>query len=101
MNVPFFKKILLTDSRKSRYASLTVLLESFYFADKLVLFSARVFLKKSFSKLEIRTLTPSRFKNQSNDTLKLLERYSNHQQGFVKQKMLFSIMLNNRAAVDT
>ena len=36
--------------------------------------------------LEIRTLKPNRFKNQSSNTLKLLGRNCNHQQGFIKQK---------------
>ena len=37
-----------------------------------------------FGKLEIRTLIPNRFKNQTDNTLKLLDGNSNHQQGFVK-----------------
>ena len=40
----------------------------------------------TFGKLEIRTLTPNRFKSQTNDTLKLLDPNCNHQQGLVKQK---------------
>ena len=36
--------------------------------------------------LEIRTLKLNRFKNQSSDTLKLLDQNCNHQQGFIKQK---------------
>ena len=69
--------------------------------------SIRVFHKNSligvciFGKLEIRTLIPNRFKNQTDDTLNLLDRNSNHQQGVVKQKMLLSIMLHNKAIVDT
>ena len=101
-------KKYITDSRKSKYASTIVLFESFYFINKLVLSSARVFQKISlilacfiFGKLEIRTLTPNRSKNQTNDTLKLLDRNPDHQKGFVKQKMLFFNALDNRATVDT
>ena len=36
--------------------------------------------------LEIRTLKPNRFKNQSSDTQKLLDQNGNHQEGFIKQK---------------
>ena len=36
--------------------------------------------------LEIRTLKPKRFKNQSSDTMNLLDQNSNHQHGFIKQK---------------
>ena len=73
----FFKKT--TNSKKSKYASTIVLSESFYFANKLVLSSTRYSHKNSltvasciFGKLEIRALTPNRFKNQTNDTLELL-----------------------------
>ena len=55
----------------------------------------------TFGMFEIRTLTPNRFENQTNDTLELLYRISNHQQGFVKQEMLLSITLDYRATVDT
>ena len=41
-----------------------------------------------FGKLEIRTLTPNRFKNQTNDSLKLLGHNSKHQQRFFKQKIV-------------
>ena len=106
MNVPFKNNI--TDSRKSNYASPIVLIERFYLANKLVLSSARVFHKNFlivacciFGKLEISTLTPHRFKNETNDTLKLLYLNYNHQQRFLKQKMLLSIMPGNRATVDT
>ena len=46
-----------------------------------------------FGKLEIRTLKPNRFKNQSSDTLKLHGRDCNHQQGFSEQEMSFSIIV--------
>ena len=39
----------------------------------------------TFGKFEIQTSTPNRYQNQTNDTLKLLARNCNHQQGFVKQ----------------
>ena len=86
MKKPFQQNI--TDSRK------------FYSTKKLVLSSARVFCKNSlivvcctFGKLEIKNLTQKQFKNQANDTLKLLECNCNHQKGFVKLKMLLSIIV--------
>ena len=42
----------------------------------------------SFGMLEIRILTPSRFKNQTNDTFKVPSYNCNHQQGFLKQKLV-------------
>ena len=36
--------------------------------------------------LEIRLLTPDRFKNQSSDTLNILDHNCNHQKEFVKQR---------------
>ena len=42
----------------------------------------------TFGRFEIRTLTPNRFKNQTNDTLKLLGHNYNHQWGFLKQKIV-------------
>ena len=42
----------------------------------------------TFGRFEIRTLTPNRFKNQTNDTLTLLDHNYNHQQGFLKQKIV-------------
>ena len=36
--------------------------------------------------LEIRTLAPNRFKNQSSDTINILSQNCNHQQGLAKQK---------------
>ena len=49
-NPPNFRggeETMMTDSRKSKYAFTIVLLESFYFTNKLVLSSARVFHKNS------------------------------------------------------
>ena len=43
--------------------------------------------------LQIRTLKPNRFKNQSSDTLKLLGQNCNHQQGLIKQK---TVVLHHR-----
>ena len=40
----------------------------------------------TFSMLEVGTLTPNRFKNQSSDTLNRLGHNCNHQQEFVKQR---------------
>ena len=42
----------------------------------------------TFGRLKIRTLTPNRFKNQTNDTLTLLGHDYNHQRGFLKQKIV-------------
>ena len=42
----------------------------------------------SFGRFKFRTLTPSRFKNQTNETFKLLGHNCNHQQGFLKQKVV-------------
>ena len=40
----------------------------------------------TFNVLEVRTITPNRFKNQSGGTSKILAHYCNHQQGLAKQK---------------
>ena len=40
----------------------------------------------TFGVLEVRTITPNRFTNQSSGTLKILAHNWNHQQGLVKQK---------------
>ena len=51
----------------------------------------------TFGMLEIRTLTPSRFKDQCSDTLNILGRSCNYQQGFVKQRTLslsITVVLN-------
>ena len=60
---------------------------------KLALYYAGAFHENSlsiacctFNVLEVRTITPSRFKNQSGGTLKILAHNYNHQQGLVKQK---------------
>ena len=44
----------------------------------------------TFSRFEIRTLRPNGFKNQANDTLKLLDHNANNQQVFVKEKIFLS-----------
>ena len=71
--------------------------------NKLVLSSARFFHKDSllvaccsFGKLEIRTLTPNRLKNQTNDTLKLVDCNCNHQQRFVKTAILGKLYQCNK-----
>ena len=91
MEIPFQKNI--TDSRKSKYVSTILLLQSFYFTQNLMLFPVGVFHENSltlvcctFRRFEIRILTPNRFKNQTNDTLKLLEHNCKYQQEFIKQK---------------
>ena len=65
-----------------------------------MLSSARIFHENSlivgcctFGKLEIRILTPNRFKNQFSGTLKLLAHNFNHQQGLAKQKLSLSIIV--------
>ena len=42
----------------------------------------------TFGRFEIWILTPNRFKNQTNDTLKLPGHNYNHQGGFLKQKIV-------------
>ena len=42
----------------------------------------------TFCRFEIRTLTPNRLKNQTNDTLKLLGHNCNHERGLLKQKVV-------------
>ena len=81
----YFKK-RLPDFRISKYVSTIVLLYSFFFTQKFALSYAGAFHKNSlivtcctFGRSEIRTLTPNRFKNQTNDTLKLLGHNYNHQ----------------------
>ena len=46
----------------------------------------------TFSKFKIRTLTPSRFKNQTNDIFKLLGHNCNINKGFLNKKLLLSII---------
>ena len=41
----------------------------------------------TFGRFEIRTLTPNRFKNQTNDTLTLLGHNYNHQRSFLKKRI--------------
>ena len=43
-------------------------------------------------RFEIRILTPKRFKNQANDTLKLLGHNYNYQRGFLNKTLLLSIV---------
>ena len=44
--------------------------------------------------LEIRTVKPNRFKNQSSDTLKLLGQNCNHQQGLIKLSLSITVVLS-------
>ena len=46
----------------------------------------------AFGNLQIRTVKPSRFKNRSSDTLKLLDQSFKNQQGFIKKQLPFSII---------
>ena len=71
--------IYITDSRKSKYESTEVLLQSFYFTQKFALLSIGDFHKHflivtccTLGRFEFRTLTPNRLKYQTGDILKLL-----------------------------
>ena len=81
------------------YVSTAALLPTFLITKKSGLSISAHFHKNSlivtcctFGRFEIRTLTPNRFKNQTNDTLKLLGHNYNHQRRFLKQKLLLSIV---------
>ena len=72
-----------------------VLLQRFYLTKNLSSFLKVFFHKNSLivtcytlAKVEIRTSTQNRFKNQTIDSLKLLGHNCNHQEGFVKEKIL-------------
>ena len=74
------------------------LLQSFHFTQHLTLSSKEVFHKKpltvtccTFGKLEIRTLTPTRLKNQAINILKLLVHDFSYQQVFFLKKLMPSI----------
>ena len=89
MEMYFKKKV--PDFRISKYVSTIDLLSSFYFTQKFMLSYAGVFHKNSlsvpcctFNVLEVRTITPNTFKNQSGGTLKILAHHCNHQQELVK-----------------
>ena len=75
--------------------STVVLLSTFFTTKKLALSISVGFYKNSlivacctFSRFKFRTLTPSRFKNRTNDILKPLSHNCIHQQGFLKQKIV-------------
>ena len=77
------------------YVSTAALLPTFLITKKSGLSISAHFHKNSiivtcstFGRFEIQHLTPNRFKNQTNDTLKLLGHSYNHQRGFLKQKIL-------------
>ena len=77
------------------YVSTAALLPTFLITKKSGLSISAHFYKNSlivicctFGRFEIQTLTPNRFKNQTNDTLKLLGHNYNHQRGFLKQKIV-------------
>ena len=55
--------------------------------------SSLIMVCSAFGNLEIRTVKPNRFKNQSSDTLKLLGQICNHQQEFILKKLLLSIIV--------
>ena len=68
------------DFRKSKNLSAIFLLQTFYFTRKFALSNAGAFHKNylsvpccTFGMLELRTLTQNRFKNQSSDTLNILD----------------------------
>ena len=77
------------------YVSTAALLPTFLLTKKSGLSISAHFHKNSlivtcstFGRFKIRHLTPNRFKNQTNDTLKLLGHNYNHQRGFLKQKIV-------------
>ena len=43
---------------------------------------------RTFGRFKIRTLTPNRLKNQTNDTLTLLGHNYNHQRSFLKKRIV-------------
>ena len=76
------------------YVSTVVLLSTYLITKKLTLSISVGFHKNSLivacctsDRFKFRTLTPSRFKNQTNDTFKPLGHNCNNQQGFPKQKI--------------
>ena len=77
------------------YVSTTALLPTFLITKKSGPSISAHFHKNSvivtcctFGRFEIRIFKPNRFKNQTNDTLKLLGHNYNHQWGFLKQKIV-------------
>ena len=81
------------------YVSLATLLSSAWFIKKPAFSISARFLKNfliviccTFGRFEIRTLRPCGFKNQANDTLKLLGHNYNHLQ-VLNKKMLLSIIV--------
>ena len=90
----YFKK-KVTDFKISKPVSTILLLRILYFTQKFAFSYAGAFRKNSlivtcctFGRFEIQTLTPNRFKNETNDTLTLLGHNYNHQLGFLKQKIV-------------
>ena len=51
----------------------------------------KIYQCNTFGRLKMSTLIPSRFKNETNDALKLFGCNDNHQQVFFKQKMFLSM----------
>ena len=95
--VNIVNEIVVTENRNNigsdYYVPTIVPLYSFYFTQKFVLSYAGAFHNNSvcvacctFNVLEVRTITPNRFKNQSDGTLKILAHDCSRQQGLVKQK---------------
>ena len=85
----------MSNNGSNDYVSTVALLQTFYFTLKSVISSAGFFHENlvimtccTLGNLEIRTLKPNRFKNQSSNILKLLDQNRNHQQGFIKQKII-------------
>ena len=83
------------NTRLNVSVSTVVLLSTFFTTKKLALSISVGFYKNSlivacctFSRFKFRTLTPSRFKNRTNDILKPLSHNCIHQQGFLKQKIV-------------
>ena len=79
----------------NEYVYKAVLLSTVWFTKKSALSISARFDKYSlivaccaFGRFQIQTLTTNRFKNQTNEKLKLLDHNCNHLQGFVKQKIV-------------
>ena len=98
-----FDKILVAenwqDIGSNDCVSTLALFQSFHFTQHLTLSSKEGFHKNTltvtcctFSKLEIRTLTPNRLKNQASNILKLLDHDFSYQQVFFFKKMMPSIV---------
>ena len=91
-----FAEIVVTEYKNnigSDYCVHNITITKLFFTEKFALSYTVAFYKNSlsvaccaFGVLEVRTITPNRFKNQSSGTWKILAHNCNHQKGLVKQK---------------